>query len=149
KITPPGYPYFLTTDWFFPWRADRIEELLAATPRHSVASFRAMQADRLSRLARELLPVARSAKPAKEAGRAALAALEGWSGDMAVASAAPLVFTAWYRELTRLVYADELGALFRDGWDQRAGFMIPVMKEERGLGRWCDDVRTPAKEGCA
>jgi penicillin G amidase len=149
KITPPGYRPFLSVDWFLPYRAERIEELLAARPKHSLDSFGRMQADTVSRLARELLPVALAARPGKDGGRRAQAMLAQWKGDMAVDSAAPLVFIAWYRELTRLVYADELDDLFKDSWDQRAGFMIPVMKGERGYERWCDDVRTAAKETCA
>ena len=149
KITPPGYKPFLTVDWFPPYRAERIEELLAARTRHSMQSFARMQADTLSRLARELLPVAMSAKPTGEAGRRAQAALAGWKGEMAAESAAPLVFAAWYRELTRLVYADELGDLFNESWEMRATFMISVMKAQQGYERWCDDVRTPARETCA
>jgi penicillin amidase len=149
KITPPGYRPFIAVDWFAPYRADRIEELLAATPKHSLASFARIQADDTSRLARELLPVALAAKPATDEGKAAQALLKGWKGQMAVDSAAALVFAAWYRELTRLVYADELGDLFQESWDMRATLMIPVMKGERGLERWCDDVRTPGKETCA
>lgn len=149
KITPPGYKPFISVDWFPPYRADRIEELLAAQPKHTLASFAQMQADDLSRLARELLPVALAAKPTSDAGRAARALLDGWKGNMAIDAAAPLVFAAWYRELTRLVYSDELGDLFKEGWDLRAPFMIAVMKGERGQERWCDDVRTPPKETCA
>jgi penicillin amidase len=67
---------------------------------------------------------------------------------MSADSAAPLVFAAWYRELTRLVYADELGDLFGDFWDMRGQFMIAVMKGEGGRERWCDDVRTAAVESC-
>jgi penicillin amidase len=149
KITPPGYRPFIAVDWFAPYRADRIEELLAAKPKHSLASFARMQADDTSRLARELLPSALAAKPATDEGRAAQALLKGWKGTMSVDSAAALVFAAWYRELTRLVYSDELGDLFQESWDMRATLMIPVMKGERGLERWCDDVRTPTKETCA
>ena len=103
----------------------------------------------MSRLARELLPAALAAKPESDAGRAAQAMLRGWKGEMSTGLAAPLVFAAWYRELTRLVYADELGELFNDAWEIRAAFMIPVMKAERGYERWCDDVRTPTRETCA
>lgn len=149
KITPPGYKYFLGVDWFMPWRADRIDELLLEQPKHSLKSFARIQADTVSRLARELLPNATQAKPSTDEGRAAQKLLAGWKGDMSIESAAPLVFMAWYRELTRLVYADELGDMFKDSWDQRAGFMVPVMKAERGYERWCDDVRTPVKETCA
>jgi penicillin amidase len=146
KITPEGYKPFISADWFPPYRADRIEEMLAARPKHSMDSFARMQADARSRLARELLALAGAVKPAGAAGRNAQALLGGWSGDMSVDSAAPLVFEAWYRELTRLVYADELGELFKDSWELRAPFMLNVLKARGGQERWCDDVRTPQHE---
>ncbi|MGE5615400.1 MAG: penicillin acylase family protein, partial [Bacillota bacterium] len=145
---PPGYKPFFTLDWIPPYRAERIDALLDAAPRHSLESFERMQADVRSRIAMELLPVAMAAKPSKDAGRKAQAMLQGWSGDMTRDAAAPLVFAAWYRELTRLVYADELGDLFIESWDIRAPFMFGVMKGEHGLDAWCDDVRTPVKETC-
>jgi len=149
KITPPGYKPFMSVDWFPPYRADRIEEMLAQAPKHSMKSFARMQGDIVSRLARELLPVALAAKPATEEGRYAQSLLKNWNGEARVDSAAPLAFSAWYRELTRLVYADELGDMFIESWDMRAAFMLQVMKGQNGYERWCDDVRTPAKETCA
>ena len=149
KITPPGYKPFLSVDWFPPYRANRIEEMLVARPKHSLESFAKMQGDSQSALARQLLPVIRAAKPGTEEGRRAHALLAGWQADMAPGSAAPLVFASWYRELTRMVYADELGDMFRDVWELRPAFMTAVLKGERGQERWCDDVRTPAKETCA
>lgn len=149
KITPEGYKPFVSADWFLPYRADRIEQMIAERPKHSMDSFARMQADVRSRLAVELLPFATAAQPASDAGRKAQAMLAGWKGDMTMDAAAPLVFTAWYRELTRLVYADELGDLFNDSWDLRAAFMINVMHGVDGQDRWCDDVRTPQRETCA
>jgi penicillin amidase len=149
KITPQGYKPFVSVDWFPPYRADRIDELLAQSPKHSMATFARMQGDTVSRLARELLPVARAAKPGTPAGQEAQALLQGWEGDMRADSPAPLVFSAWYRELTRLVYADELGEMFQESWDLRAAFMIQVMKGAGGYAKWCDDVRTPEAETCA
>ena len=147
KITPPGYRPFLSVDWFPPYRADRIHELLAAQPKHSLETFAAMQGDVQSQLARQLLPVAMAAKPTTDAGKRAQALLNGWDQRMTVESAAPLVFSAWYRELTRLVYADDLGSLFQESWELRAPFMLSVLKA--GGERWCDDTRTPAVETCA
>jgi len=148
KITPPGYTRFISSDWAAPHRAERIEALLDASPKHSLDSFARIQGDVLSRLAWELLGVASAAKPTTDAGREAQALLQGWRGEMTADSPAPLVFSAWYRELSRMVYADELGELFTESWDQRATFMIPVLRNEKGMGHWCDDVRTPAKETC-
>jgi penicillin G amidase len=149
KITPPGYKPFVSVDWFPPYRAERIEAMIAEQPKHSMDSFARMQADTRSRLAIEMLPYATAAQPSSDAGRKAQAMLAGWKGDMTVDGAAPLVLTAWYRELTRLVYADELGGLFADFWDLRAQFMIKVMHGVDGQERWCDDVRTPERETCA
>jgi len=150
KITPPGYKPFLSVDWFPPYRADRIEELLQKTPKHSIATFMKMQADSQSRLAREMLPYAKAAKPGTEEGRLAQGKLAGWNGDMTPDSPAPLVLSAWYRELTRLVYADEMGDMFRDAWEIRLPFMQQVMRGENGAQAWCDDVKTPkVKETCA
>ncbi|HET7730614.1 MAG TPA: penicillin acylase family protein [Usitatibacter sp.] len=149
KITPPGYRAFLSFDWYIPYRAERIEELLDTKARHSMGSFAAIQADALSRLARELLPVATAAVPSSVQGREAQAMLTGWSGNATVDTPAPLVFATWYRELTRLVYGDELAEIFAESWEQRPGFMVAVMKGVGDYARWCDDVATPAKETCA
>jgi penicillin amidase len=67
---------------------------------------------------------------------------------MAVDSKPALIFSAWYREVTRLVYSDELGDLFKESWEQRGAFMIAALKGERGYERWCDDVGTKARETC-
>jgi len=150
KITPPGYKPFLSVDWFPPYRADRIEELLQKVPKHSLATFAKMQADGQSRLARDALPFARSAKPGTEEGRLAQGKLTGWTGDMTPDSPAPLVFAAWYRELTRLVYEDELGDIFRDAWEIRMQFMMQALRGENGYEKWCDDTKTPrVRETCA
>src|SRR6185503_4263492 len=149
KITPPGYKPFISFDWFPPYRADRIEALLDGQPLHTLDSFARIQADSVSFLAAATLPFARAAKPLSDEGRVLQARVAAWNGDMAADSQAALAFAAWYRELTRLVYADELGPLFRESWDMRATFMLKVLKGEDGLDAWCDNVTTPAQETCA
>ena len=68
---------------------------------------------------------------------------------MAIEGAEPLIFSAWVRELGRLIYADELGDLFDGAWEHRASFIYNVLADAGGQGHWCDDVATPAKESCA
>jgi penicillin amidase len=60
----------------------------------------------------------------------------------------PLIVWAWWRELTRAVYADELGDAFRTNWLARAVFMKSVLSGDAEKARWCDNVRTPATETC-
>ena len=139
RIVPDSYPFFLTYEWASPHRADRIRELLAARDKHSLDSFRAIQADHRSNAVRELLPLLLAAPPAGPRERAMIERLRGFDGTMATDRAEPLVVTAWMRELTRLVYADELGPdLFAEYWDQRQVFMKAVLENQGGQGAWCN-----------
>ena len=52
KTAPPDYPHHITYEWQPPYRARRIEQLLAANEKHDIASFKANQADVVSLAAR-------------------------------------------------------------------------------------------------
>ncbi|QCK85816.1 penicillin acylase family protein [Phreatobacter aquaticus] len=154
RITPENYPHHITSEWATPHRADRIRELLAARDKHSLDSFRVIQSDHRSNAVREILPLLiaayptgdeerRRATPPRE--RQVLDLLKSFDGTMATDRAEPLIVTAWLRELTRLVYADELGPrLFADYWDQRQVFMMSVLRNEGGAGSWCASRTVPA-----
>lgn len=145
KIVPDDYPYWITGEWAAPYRARRIEELLSARPKHSIESFAALQGDVRSAMAADLLPLMLAPEPAAGAAAAAHALLAAWDGTMDRERPEPLIFAAWYRELTRLIYADELGSMFREAWDLRPIFVHNVLAGQR---HWCDDVGTEVPEGC-
>jgi len=148
RITPPGYPHLISSNWEPPFRADRIQALLDATPKHDVRSFARIQADVTSLAMRELLPKLLATRPRSEDARKALALLAKWDGAMARERAEPLIAWGWWRELTRAIYADELGDAFRQNWLARAVFLTNVLSGDPVPARWCDDVRTPALETC-
>jgi penicillin amidase len=68
---------------------------------------------------------------------------------MSAERAEPLILAAWWRELGRAVYADELGDAFRSSWGYRPVFLAGVLADRNGQSRWCDDVRTQRIETCA
>ena len=146
RIVTEDYPYLLTADWDAPYRARRIVELLAGNG-HDLAGFARMQDDQLSLLARDLLPVMLEAEPQSQAAASAAARLRSWDMVMRSDAAEPLVFAAWYRELSRLILADELGDLLTAYWGVRPQFMESVLIGWRQV--WCDDVGTAALETCA
>ena len=113
---------------------------------HSIESFTRLQGDETSMMAQDFLPFLRSAQPTSETAAKALKLVANWNGKMGRNMAAPLIFAAWYRELTRLVYADELGELFDDAWAMRPVFMYQVLSQNE---QWCDDVTTASTESCA
>jgi penicillin amidase len=149
RIQAPGDTTFLTSEWTAPYRQQRIEALLQATPKHDVASFRAMQADVKSLAAGPLLPWLLKAHSGHPLAAAALRELQGFDGTMAADRAAPLIFQAWARAFTEGVFADELGpALYarvlggRSLRDALEGVLA------RGDAWWCDDKSTPQAETC-
>ena len=147
KIVADDYPFFLTSEWSLPLRANRIAQLLDAKPKHDMASFAAMQKDHVSLAAQELLPVLRTTVTTSARGKQALQMLAGWNGAMAADRPEPLIFNAWTREISRQIFADELGPeLMADYWDQRNVHqsMVNVLKNVNGQSRWCADVSKPA-----
>jgi penicillin amidase len=112
RITPPGFPIFMGQDWTVPYRYDRIEQLLAASPQHDVASMQKIQGDQLSAATVKLLPFLQKTlsqpggHPLTDAARQATA---GFDGTMRADQAAPLIFAAWADELTRGIVGAKLG----------------------------------------
>lgn len=135
----------LGADWEQTYRARRIQDLLAIEPRQTVDGIQAMQSDSLSLPARDLLAILTQVEPHDERGRRAVAMLKSWDGRMARGRAEPLIFSAWLRELNRLLYADELGPLFQDYFDLRPDVVELMLTQRR---QWCDDVATQTQETC-
>lgn len=153
KIVGQDYPYYLGSDWALPYRAERIHALLDEVPRHSVQSFAEIQADHVSLAARELLPLLRATVPASKRAEHTLALLSAWDGSMDADAVEPLLYNAWVRASSRLIFEDELGAsLMQDYWELRNVYqpMLNVLKDVDGQSRWCGNSQLPAsREGCA
>jgi penicillin G amidase len=110
NILPLGYAHFFGGDWTTPERFERIEQLLAASPKHSRESLQAIQNDVISLGAKALLPVVLTAKLKHSLGDQALQLLSTFEGQMAADSSAALIFNVWTDELTRGLLVPHLGA---------------------------------------
>jgi penicillin amidase len=150
RITSADYPHYITSEWAVPYRQQRIEALLKARPQHDKESLRRIQTDVVSLAAQRLLPWLRQAKPAHALGATAMQRLTAFDGEMRAGDAAPLIFAAWARELTRAVFADEMGGddayLRQVGRSDFRAALEGVL--ERNDAWWCDDKATPAVETC-
>ncbi len=147
KIVGPEYPHFLTSEWALPYRANRLNALLDAKQKHSMASFAEMQKDHVSLAAQEILPLLHKTVPKTDRAKEALDTLQGWNGSMDANRPEPLIFTAWMRMVSRRIFADELGeALMKDYWEQRNVHLstVNVLKNKDGQSRWCADTAQPA-----
>lgn len=150
KVVADDDKAFLTSEWAAPFRARRIEALLDASNKHDVSSFAAIQGDVRSLAAVALLPLLRDTEPSSADAKDALAKLAAWDGTMRGDASEPLIYSAWMRELVRLITRDELGDdLFASYWEARTVFLVNVLSNRDGQSRWCDDVTTPEVETCA
>jgi penicillin G amidase len=145
RIVGAGYPHFLSDDWGDHWRAARIEALLSAGAKQTLDSTAAIQGDRVSLMARDLLPLMLEAKPASNRARAALERLKAWDGTMARERAEPLIFVAWLVHLNRRLLSDKIEALARDIVRYQPDIVRHVLTRHRD---WCDNTKTPAREDC-
>lgn len=146
KIVPDSYPYLITHDWELPYRAERIAELLDATPIQSVDSAAAMQRDTLSIVARRLLPLMLQTKASTPEAAEALRHLGSWDFRMQRDRVEPLLFTAWLREFNRQILADKLGPLFDEYWGLHPDVIENILTAHTA---WCDNRETPEVETCA
>ena len=132
-------------DFDAPYRARRIAERLDQQPRATAHDMAGLQADTVSTMARDVLPVLLKVTPRTEATVNALDRLASWDGDFRRGRAEPLIFTAWWRQLLHALFADELG----DTWGEilpRPDVVVRALTERTA---WCDVQGTPAVEACA
>ena len=150
RVTAPGYPHYITSEWALPYRQQRIEQLLRARRQHSIDDLAAMQADEQSLAAQTLLPWLQKAASAHALAPAAQMQLQVFDGTMAADRAAPLIFWAWQRQLARGIFQDDTGA---ELWEKSLATRTFQDALENVLVRddttWCDDRGTPATETCA
>ena len=150
RIHAPDYPHYITSEWAVPYRQQRIEQLLAAKPRHSLESLREIQSDVVSLATQRLLPHLRRAQSTHALATAAMQQLGAFHGTMRADAAAPLIFWAWARQLTIAVFGDDVGpVMFERTLENRSFRDALELVLEGNNAHWCDQQGTPAVETCA
>ena len=139
KIVPDDYPFLISSDWAAPYRIERIEAGLAATPQQSVESSMLLQRDVVSLAARELLPLMLTAEPLGMRERAAVDLLRRWDHQMDPERPEPLVFAAWVRAINRRLFQPRLGVIYGRYWSPSARATQNILQNNPA---WCGD------EGC-
>lgn len=146
RIVAPDYPYYLGDDWAPEYRAQRIHRMLSEEKVHSLDTSARIQRDVLSQLAPALLPLMTTEQAADSTLAKVVVKLREWTGRMEARTPEPLIFSAWLRELMRLIFADELKDHFPAYWDIRPDVLAAILKDPRNP--WCDDIATEGRESC-
>ena len=155
RIHGNDYPHFISGEWAHPGRKLRIEELIAAKPKHDAQSLREIQHDLkhthdLPLL--EWLPKITSKHPLATDAIKALSqfAMAPVVADQNNAAVAAMMYWAWTRQATQRIFRDDVGSGLFDAIFGRRDFRAAlngVLSRQDAL--WCDDTTTPKVETCA
>ncbi len=155
RVGNAQFPRHLSFDWGAPYRLNRIIKQLGARETHSVESFRALQMDSVSEMARAIAPLigedlwnSGSAPDAHSLREKALIRLRDWNGEMSERGPEGLIFTAWLGALVSLIADDELGPLAEYYQGSRPLFIERVYRDIEDAADWCDDIETLPSESC-
>ncbi len=146
RVIGPDYPHPMGRHWSPPYRAQRIEDLLAKTAKHGVADSMAIQLDVVSAMAEDILPLMLKGVSPTAENKTVLETLRAWDFSADKDQRAPMLFYAWLREFNRMLYKDELAHELESYWGYRPRFVKSVLQFHHA---WCDDVSTAGiKETC-
>lgn len=148
SLTDSSYPYIIAGLFEPNDRARRINMRLSGMSAINVDSFRLLQADSYSELASEVLPqMLKELDSTRIPGdKLVLQELRGWDLEYKRHSIGATVFTAWWDELYREIWSDDLEA---DGkiplpWPDNQKTAALILRDP-GSG-WIDDKRTGRRE---
>jgi penicillin G amidase len=113
KITPAGYPYQLATQWFPPYRVERIYKVLKTDKKFSPADMLALQTDITSEYDRffadKMVYAIDHSSKATDRTRSAADLMRGWDGRMLADSVAPTIEVRTRRYLWEMLLDPKLG----------------------------------------
>lgn len=145
RVAPRAYPHIISNDWPEGHRAQRIDNLIAGTERHSLESFAAIQNDILSLGARDLTVAMLDTLPDDIRSQDVPAMMAAWDGSMDAAHPEPLIYATWSNALRHRLLDDELGPFA----DRYRGVRPHVMKRMLVESQsWCDNHNTAGTETC-
>jgi len=148
KVVGDDYPHFLAYDMADPYRAQRLNGLLAAGHRFTRESLRAIQADTQGLPAAALRPYLLAVPPAGERERRALDEVRRWDLRYEPGAAGASVYEVWYWYLLADTLGDELGPDVLKEYRAVGLSQVPSIVDLMGRpdDPLFDDRRTPAVE---
>lgn len=142
QVPPRDYPYLVTTDWDYGFRASRITALIGTAPgKLDLAYIQKMQGDTYDANGPVFVPLLARAgyQTASASEAAAMDLLLKWDYQAAADSSGAAVFEAFWRRLLQNTFNDDLPERYRpDGgsrWNE-------IMRHLSAGSPWWDDQST-------
>lgn len=145
-VVGSDYPFFISLNFDYGYRAQRIVEMIENAPGPiDLAYIRQMQGDNENLSARFILPVLGTMPQGEAKAEAARQLLLSWDGQMHMDSPAAALYAVFWKRLLDDTFVDELAqSMTIDGGSRWFEVMRQLVQKPENA--WWDDVNTPAKE---
>ena len=137
RLVDDSYPFLLGSEWDEPFRAERIDDLLAVPGPLDGDRFARIQLDQSTGLAADLRPYLPDPAGLPDELRPLRDALADWDGTMDPHRPEPLLFSAWRRAFARELAARLLGDGYVEFATTRGGFLRRALARCPSQPDWC------------
>lgn len=135
-IVSDSYPYFLSRDWDYGYRAARIVELLEdsfATGPVNAQTMADIQMDNQMPAASMLQQAFREITPTEKGAAEALTALQSWNGQNDMGSSEAAYANVLWEHVTDLMVGDQAASITRDNQSRYAKFFENQLSEPNSI----------------
>ena len=149
KVIDDNYPYFITTYWEPPYRAQRIRELLSWKKKFSIDDFKLFQSDQYSIHSRSLMPIILDVLPKFEQKTKLRTyfcqTLQNWNYNLSADAVAPAIFEVFLSMLFKNIFTDEMGDSLYQSFVELPNIPIRITDNLLATGNssWFDNIHTP------
>lgn len=145
-VVGPDYPYSITKQWSYGFRAQRIEKMIQEAPRpFTLETMQHMQGDNKDLLAGAVVPLLLDLELHNRGLIEARDLLSTWDFQADMASAPAALYMATWRHLLTATFEDDLPQDYQIGVDSTAKEVIRRMLRKADHP-WWDDQRTLRRE---
>ena len=153
QVPPRNYPYLITMDWDYGFRANRITEMIQSAPGLiDIAYIQQMQGDSFNPNAETLVPILLATDLDPEQASVRDQVLGSWDYRDTVDSPAAALFETFWKHLEQNTFVDEMPASFwekpasRAFWRNSRFYEIARNIAGQPNSPWWDDKTTPEVE---
>jgi penicillin amidase len=146
EVVGSSYPYFISDEWDYGFRAARIVQMIQdATVPIDAAYIQKMHGDDYNASAAYMVPLLLQLSLQDQHLLTVRNALKGWDFQNSMDQAAPALYNVFWRAVLARTFHDNLP---QDYWPDGEDMWIQVMRNlvQQPDNPWWDDLTTPAKE---
>ncbi|WP_427159765.1 penicillin acylase family protein [Aliinostoc sp. HNIBRCY26] len=146
NLVAQEYPYVITTDWVYGYRAQRIVEMIEKQNQPiALKDVEKIQGDNLNLNARNLVPLLQSMVFDDSRLKAAQNLLQDWNLQLDMTSSAAALFEVFYKHLLAATFHDQLSRdYFPNGGDRWYAVLQNLIQQPNS--KWWDNTKTTQVE---